>query len=94
MKHNTIVTREKIVDSIRSTNGAIFGVEFTKKDGSLRKMTARTGVKSHLRGGESNTRHCPHLVTVFDTRIRQYRHINVDTVKTITMFGQRFQIRQ
>jgi len=47
---NPIVTREKIVASIKATNGAIFGVEFIKKDGSLRKMTCRTGVKSHLRG--------------------------------------------
>lgn len=93
MTTNTIVTREKIAASIAATNGAIFGVEFVKKDGSLRKMTARVGVKSHLRGGKSTTAHCKHLVTVFDTRVGAYRSINLDTVKTLTMFGQRFDLR-
>lgn len=91
---NPIVTREKIAASIKATNGAIFGVEFIKKDGSLRKMTCRTGVKSHLRGGQSTTSHKPHLVTVFDTRVGEYRSINLDTIKSMTMFGQRFDIRQ
>ena len=30
----------------------IFSVEFTKKDGTLRKMVCRLGVKKHLKGGE------------------------------------------
>lgn len=90
---NPIVTREKIADSIRATNGAIFGVEFMKKNGELRRMTARTGVTAHLRGGNSTTSHCKHLVTVFDTRKGEYRCINLDTIKTLTMFGQRFQLR-
>lgn len=89
----SIITREKIAASIAATNGSIFGVEFVKKDGSLRKMTARVGVTRHLRGGKSTTAHCQHLVTVFDTRAGGYRSINLDTVKALTMFGQRFDLR-
>lgn len=90
---NPIVTREKLLASIKATNGAFFGVEFVKKDGSVRKMVARVGVTSHLRGGKSTTKNHPHLVTVFDTKIKQYRAVNLDTITKLSMFGQKFDIR-
>lgn len=90
---NPIVTREKILASIKATNGAIFGVEFVKKNGDVRRMTARTGVVKHLRGGSSTTAHKAHLVTVFDTAKREYRCINLDTIQRLTMFGQTFNLR-
>lgn len=91
--NNPIITREKILDSIKATNGAIFGVEFVKKNGEHRRMTARTGVVKHLRGGVSTTSNKAHLVTVFDTAKGEYRCINLDTIQRLTMFGQSFTLR-
>jgi hypothetical protein len=62
-------------------NGKIFSVTFVKKDGSLRKMTARLGVKKNLKGvglkfdpAEKN------LLVVFDMHKRAYRMINLKTI--------------
>lgn len=35
------------------SDGTIFSVVFEKKDGQLRRMVCRTGVKSHLAGGKA-----------------------------------------
>lgn len=62
-------------------NGKIFSVTFVKKDGTLRKMTARLGVKKDLKGvglkfdpAEKN------LLVVFDMHKRAYRMINLKTI--------------
>jgi hypothetical protein len=63
-------------------DGKIFSVEFIKKDGSTRNMNARFGVKKHLRGGESAyDAASKNLIPVFDLTKREYRMINVSTIK-------------
>ena len=76
------VSKAAIVNLINKTGGKVFTVSFTKKDGTLRVMNARTGVKSKLRGGKSTTAHVPNLITVFDMKAGQYRCINTDTIKS------------
>ena len=39
-----------ITDMIKSTKGKFFSVTFIKKDGSVRKMTARLGVRKGING--------------------------------------------
>jgi len=71
----------------------IFAVEFIKKDGSLRKMVCRLGVKKHLKGGE--LRYNPedlNYLTVFDLQSEEYRTINVNTLKTITFEGVKYEV--
>ena len=43
--------RADLLPAIRATNGKIFNVVFTKKDGSLRHMTCRLKVKKHVKDG-------------------------------------------
>jgi hypothetical protein len=71
----------------------IFSVEFTKKDGSLRKMVCRMGVKKHLRGGELgyDPEHLNYLV-VFDLQAEEYRTINVNTLKSLTFEGVKYDL--
>ena len=58
--------------------GKIFQVTFTKKNGELRKMTCRLGVKKGQKtGAPSTTAHIPQYLTVFDMKIQQYRNINI-----------------
>jgi len=65
-----------------------FSVKFVKKDGTLRKMQCRLGVKKHLKGGE--LKHDPkelnHL-TVFDVQKKAYRTINLNTIKELSFKG-------
>ena len=75
---------EEAIRLVKASNGAIFTVLFTKKDGSDRLMNARLGVKKHLRGGD-----LPYdpvakgLLPVFDMQIKQYRMISLSKIKNV-----------
>ena len=61
--------------------GNFFRACFVKKDGSIREMTARFGVKKHLKGGELT--YVPEergYIVVFDVEKEAYRTINMDTL--------------
>ena len=70
-------------------DGKIFTVEFIKKDGTLRKMNARLGVKKHLKGGtlafDPSERN---LLPVFDMQKEGYRMINSSTILNIKIGGK------
>jgi len=59
--------------------GNFFRACFVKKDGTVREMTARFGVKKHLKGGELtyNPEERGYIV-VFDVEKEQYRTINME----------------
>jgi len=66
----------------------IFSVEFIKKDGSIREMTARFGVTKHLKGGElSYDPSKKGYMIVFDMSKKEYRTINMNTLKRVTFSG-------
>lgn len=68
--------------------GRIFSVEFIKRtDGQIRKMVARTGVKSA--GGDLNyDPHYHNLITVFDMGKRGFRSIPVDNIISLKVDGR------
>lgn len=71
----------------------IFGVTFTKKDGTVRDMTCRLGVKAHLRGGELPF--CPvekGMLPVFDMAKGEYRMVNLNTVTEIRVGGKVYKL--
>lgn len=71
-------------EQILSTNGKIFGVTFIKKDGTVRNMTARLGVRKNLKGvGLSFNPDERNLIVVFDMRKKAYRMINLSTILSI-----------
>ena len=72
---------------IETTNGQVFTVWFTKKDGTQRQMNCRTGVQRHLKGGASTTAHKPNLLTVYDMQSGGYRCINLETVHHLRIGG-------
>ena len=39
-----------MIDIINNTNGKFFSITFVKKDGTIRKATARTGVRKGVKG--------------------------------------------
>ena len=78
------------VDELKSMVGnKIFTVIFTKKDGTLREMNCRLGVKKHLRGGvlAYDAKELNYL-PVYDLQKEGYRMINVNTIKEIRFEGK------
>ena len=89
------VNRTKAIELIKGTDGKIFSVGFYKKDKSFREMVARLGVYSHRK--TTNRKSVAHkldnsYVLVFDMQKRQYRMINLETLKYIKTSGREYAI--
>lgn len=71
-------------EQILKTKGRIFGVTFIKKDGTVRNMTARLGVRKDIKGvGLSFNPDERNLIVVFDMHKRAYRMVNLSTILSI-----------
>lgn len=73
------------------TEGRIFSVYYRKKNGSMRELTGRIGVKAHLTGGD--LRYDPKaklLLPVFDMHLGDYRMVNLATVVSFNIGGETF----
>lgn len=70
-----------MIEKIKKTNGKIFSVTFIKKDGTIRKMNARLGVKKDIKGvGLKFNPSEKNLIVVFDMQKKAYRMINLQTI--------------
>lgn len=82
------------VDEFRQiVGGKIFSALFVKKNGELRKIRARLGVTSHLKGGELT--YDPSAVNnliVFDLDKNDYRTIKFDNLLEIKYLGREWSI--
>jgi hypothetical protein len=69
--------------------GKLFSVTFEKKDGTLRKMTARLGVRKYLTGGGSKFDAEPRgMVRVFSMRDKGYRTVTAEKITRIKAYGR------
>jgi len=91
----TTISKEQAKSLIENNNSEIFKVTFVKKDGTIRDMVCRRGVTSHLKGGV--LKYDPKAlgyVVVFDMAKEDYRMINLNTLISVNMGGQKFEIDQ
>jgi len=73
----------------------IFTVDFIKKDGTLRTMNCRLGVKKHLKGGTlAYDAEEKNLLPVFDMVKSAYRNINVSTIIEIRFNKQIIKVTE
>ena len=79
------LSKAKALTTIQNFNGTLFRAEFVKKDGSIRKMTCRTGVKKGVKGGGYSHTADPRTsnITVYEFPQGQFRAINIDRLLTI-----------
>jgi hypothetical protein len=76
-----------------TNNGNIFSVQFVKKDGTIRDMVCRRGVKKHLKGGELKfDAKGRGLLSVFDMQKEAYRFINTKTLIKAKINGVEYDI--
>ena len=82
------------INQIKELAGSqIFSVKFIKKDGSLREMVCRLGVKKHLKGGElAYDAKSMGYLPVFDMQKEDYRMINTNTIVEIKINGIIYRI--
>ena len=76
---------------ILNSNGRFIGVDFVKKDGTLRHIVGRLGVKKHLKGGVS-TLNPTDFITIYDVQNEGYRAINRNTIKAVYFEGVKFDV--
>lgn len=80
-----------ILDETR--NGKIFFVEFIKKDGTLRRMTARRKVTKGITGkGTSYQPLQRGLMTVYDMDNGAFKMVNLLTVKKVSINRKKYVV--
>ena len=87
------IKRRDILNLLKENKDQFFSVVFLKKNGELRPMNCRLGVKKHLKGGKLsyNPKERNNLI-VFDMQKEGYRTINLDTLITINMKGVEYHV--
>jgi hypothetical protein len=82
-------------EMIRNSNGTIFGVDFVKRTtGEVRKMTARLGVKKHLKGGEAAyDAAAKDLIFVYDITKKAYRSVALDAITAVRFGGEVYEVK-
>lgn len=89
----TKITSETAKQIIHDTKGKIFSVSFTKKDGSHRDMSARLGVKKHLRGGKASFNPNDYnMLFVFDVHKEGYRTIPFERLLEVRFKGKKYKV--
>ena len=89
---NTITT-DQAKKIIYDNNCKIFNVEFIKKDGTHRLMTARLEVKKGVKGVGLNFDPSQHnLITVYDMRKQAHRMINCNNLISLSANKQKYLI--
>ena len=79
--------------SLKASKGRIMSLNYTKLNGSHRRLIGRTGVKSYLKGGVNNVERLdrPYL-TMFDMMLKEYRTVKLDTLLTLRLNGVNYQV--
>jgi hypothetical protein len=75
-----VITKEQIRNIVKSH---FFYVEYKKKNGDLRTMNAKLGVKKHLKGGKSNVDGIDTMIPVYDMQAKGYRTLNLDKIEYV-----------
>ena len=87
------INRELAKIKIHDTNGRIFRAKFVKKDGSLREMVCRLGVRKYVNGvGRNFDPKDYELVGVFDMQKDAHRMINIKTLQALTINGTTYEV--
>lgn len=88
-----LINTDKLKSLIDNSGGQFFSIVFVKKDGSDRYMTCRTGVSKGTTGVGLKFDPAAHgLRVVYDTKVKQHRMINIETVKSIQINKETFTV--
>lgn len=95
---SNLMKLEEAVKWIEESNGKIFSVKFFKRtDGSIRTMTCRRGVSSHLVAGPKRPGldfKKNELIPVFDMQKQKYRSIPIEGIIAIKIKGEWYEVQE
>lgn len=80
----------KIYNSIYDSKGRFLSVEFIKKDGSIRKIHGRLGVKKYLAGGSCKLDKNKFII-FYDLHAKGYRAINKASILSVKTTGLKIE---
>jgi len=87
------ISRDDVLQIIKSTRGKFFSAIFIKKDGTLRTMNCRLGVKKYLKGGSLSFNPSKRgLVVVCDMQKKSYRMININTIQYLKIGRKEYHV--
>ena len=87
------ISKAKAKDLINASKGKFFSVAFTKKNGELREMNCRKGVKKHLKGGElAFNPDSKGLVVVWDAQKKAFRMINTGGITELKINNETYSV--
>jgi hypothetical protein len=94
VENPTIISMKEAAELLTATEGRIFSVRFIKRTtGEERVMTARTGVKKHLRGGDAAYSFSEKsLLSVWDLNKKAYRAIPLDGIISLREGGEEYVV--
>ncbi len=84
---------KSLIALLKQTNGRFFTVTFTKKNGEVRTMNCRLGVKKFLKNGDTVNRSITDIkepkqyLNVWDNTKRAYRSVNMETIIAVQVDG-------
>lgn len=89
MSKVNIQRKREILDS---ANGGFFSVEFVKKDGSVRQMTAKKWMEKAFTYGSKNAQentvaHIDKYYTAADINANSFKNINLETLRKAKVNG-------
>jgi hypothetical protein len=91
---NNKIDIKQAYNLIKNQENTIFGVQFTKKDGSQRDMVARLNVRKHLKGGSlAYDPKTMGYIVAFDMQKKQYRTINTNTLISLKANGNTYLVK-
>ena len=89
----------EIKELLLAQEGKLFGVEFVKKDKTIRRMSARLGVRKGVKGVVDRKAEDDrlNLLTVYDFNADKtdetqggFRRVNLSTVRSVTIQGEKY----
>ncbi len=90
-----IIFSGKIMPLLKEQNGRFFSISFIKKNGKVRNLTGRLGVKSYRKTNSrksSASRFDNPYILVFDVQKKGYRMVNMNTATEIKANKQTFEV--
>jgi hypothetical protein len=88
-----IISSTQAKSIIDEQYGKFFSVVFIKKNGEIREMNCRQGVKAFLKGG--TLKFDPQAlgyVVVFDIQKMAYRMVNLNTLRGLKIDGKEYHV--
>lgn len=91
MKNHTVTSSRILAQSIYDAQGKFITVQFITKDGQLRTLNGRLGVKKHIKGIGAPVDPTK-FITVYDVKKMGYRCVNMDTIVGLRSRGVEFAV--